>query len=86
MVTAKQSKTAVTSLRHLESVTDAWAADRGYAIAVLGPQSEHTIGALVHVAQKYDMDGEIRIVPDFMHRGEETIAVHFEHRDRTERI
>ena len=65
-------------------VDEAWAADEGYVIAILSRvDTRGSIFQLIDLAEHLDMDGEIRIRNDHLHRGEERDAVHLEHVRRT---
>jgi hypothetical protein len=83
MVTARQSTDAVDMVRKVPGVEEAWVADRGYVIAIMQKRSSR-MARLLDAAERHDLDGEIRLVPDFLNRGEERLAVHMEHKDRFE--
>lgn len=83
MTTAKQTDEAVEKFGEQPIVEEAWAADRGYIIAILSRvDTGGSIFQLIDLADHLEMDGEIRVVNDHMHRGEERDAVHLEHVDR----
>lgn len=84
MTTAKATTEAVEKVEQQPIVDEAWAADRGYVIAILSRvDTGGSIFQLIDLADHLDLDGEIRIRNDHMHRGEKRDAVHLEHVDRT---
>lgn len=85
MTTQEHTDAAAKRFSEQAIVTDAWAADRGYVIAVLSRpmMNQGSIFPLLDLAKLLDMDGEVRVVTDFTHNGRERDAVHFEHVDRT---
>ncbi len=85
MTTAKQTKNAVDRIGSQPLVSDAWGADRGYVIAVLDRSATSgTIFQVIDVAKHLEMDGEIRIVTEFMHKGEKRETIHFESVERVQ--
>jgi len=64
-------------------VDEAWMADDGYVIAILSrADTRGSIFQLIDLADHLNMDGEVRIRNDHLHRGEKRDAVHLEHINR----
>lgn len=83
MVTAKRTTEIVDKVEEQPIVEEAWAADRGYVIAVLTRVDlGGSIFQLIDLADHLDMNGEIQINGDWKVDGETRDAVHLEHVDR----
>lgn len=68
----------------LPLVEEGWSPDTGYVILVLDRNDDDGLHKLLEIAQAHRMNGEIRLRPGFLHKGELRQTIHLESADRVQ--
>ncbi|MFC4990531.1 hypothetical protein [Saliphagus infecundisoli] len=75
---------ALEQFQSLALVEDGWIPIQGYLILVFDRDADAGLFDLLDIAERFDMDGDIRIVTDVRHDGELRDTIHLESVDRVE--